>query len=82
MTPWPYRQKPLPHSPPPLNSHAIATLAQHSSFWSSSMMISLDVQSISTDITLRVIIMGTSSSLVSSGHDRYPFAGLRLPKNA
>ncbi|KAK8572944.1 hypothetical protein V6N13_048509 [Hibiscus sabdariffa] len=62
----------------PLKSRAIATLARHSSFRSSSMMTSVDVQSVLTDITLNVIIMGTSSSLVSSGPDGYPSAGLEL----
>jgi hypothetical protein len=49
-----------------------------SSFRSSSMMSSLDVQSVRTDMTLHVIIMGTSSSLVSSGPDGYLSAGLEL----
>ncbi|RWR85026.1 hypothetical protein CKAN_01386700 [Cinnamomum micranthum f. kanehirae] len=57
------RQRPLPHSQPPNQSWAIATLARRSSFRSSSTMSSLDVQSVRTDMTLHVIIMGTSSSL-------------------
>ncbi|CAL0308091.1 unnamed protein product [Lupinus luteus] len=72
------RQRPVPHSQHPLKSRAISPLARRSSFWSSSTMSSLDVQSVQTDMTLHVIIMGTSSSLLSSGPDRYPSAGLEL----
>ncbi|CAI8608497.1 unnamed protein product [Vicia faba] len=72
------RQRPVPHSQHPLQSRAISPLARRSSFRSSSTTSSLDVQSVRTDMTLHVIIMGTSSSLVSSGPDRYPSAGLEL----
>ncbi|CAL0314951.1 unnamed protein product [Lupinus luteus] len=72
------RQRPVPHSQHPLKSRAISPLARRSSFRSSSTMSSLDVQSVRTDMTLHVIIMGTSSSLLSSGPDRYPSAGLEL----
>ncbi|KAK7234146.1 hypothetical protein RIF29_47173 [Crotalaria pallida] len=68
------RQRPVPHSQHPLQSRAISPLARRSSFRSSSTMSSLDVQSVRTDMTLHVIIMGTSSSLVSS-------AGLLLSKD-
>lgn len=56
------RQRSVPHSQRPLQSRAISPLARRLSFRSSSTMSSFDVQSVWTDMTLHVIIMGTSSS--------------------